>query len=378
MEHTGGPLPPADPDQPADRGSAADPAFAGALARWGVAAGPLERLSGGAANEHWRVGMAERPLVLRRYHHRRDRAAVAYEHRLLRFLAERDWPVAAPLPAADGATAVEEAGALWALFPFLPGEPAPDDLLHLQRKGALLALLHADLAEWPEEQQRPGAWPVADLDAWVAAAARPPGPAGATPRAGASDGAAVGTAEELFAWLATADPARAAALREARVRNREELDRLDYGRLVDTTVYAECAGANVLFRGDTVTALLDFDSAYRDARIADVARSLVIDCGPDARRVSRWVGGYAAHADPRLLAIELDLLPAVMVASELWNIVVPLAEAAGRGESPAQAVVPAATAIDVGLPALIGAATDIRRAARRAAHPANRTPPPGA
>jgi Ser/Thr protein kinase RdoA (MazF antagonist) len=119
----------------------------------------------------------------------------------------------------------------------------------------------------------------------------------------------------------------------------------------------------VLFEDDEVTALLDFDFVHRDARAADIARSLVIECGTDAERLQRWLGGYAAHADPPLSSAELDIVPSLMIANEIWNTIVPLALAEGEDGDAVDAMRASALAsIDERLPALEAAQPALRRA----------------
>ena len=288
-----------------DNGATGEAATEPALAAWGLAGAATERLTGGAANEHWRVETDDRPRVLRRYHRRRATESLPYEHDLLRFLADRKWPVPAPIPTDDGETVVETDEGRWALFPFMRGTPPERSELVLQRKGSVLALLHTDLDEWPSPGQRPTFGRVTDLDAAVA-------PEGFR------------SFEDFLAWYADEDPERAAALAETRQRNVAELEAHGYGDQPDSVIYYECLGSNVLFVEDTVTGLLDFDMAHEDARVADIARSLVIDCGSDNQKVRSWLAGYAAHASPRLQGDETDLIPPLMVATELWNTVAPL------------------------------------------------------
>ncbi|MEX1022096.1 MAG: phosphotransferase, partial [Dehalococcoidia bacterium] len=259
-----------------------------ALRVWGIPQASVAPLEGGAANEHWRVDRpGEAPRVLRRYHPRQTAASVAYEHRLLQFLADRDWPVAAPIVTSGGSQLENEDGR-WALFPFVPGEPPEATHRSLQRKGALLALLHADLRHWDETEQRPGFGRITDVD---------------TPLR--LDGFADFYA--LVAWDALRHPERAAAFEAIRERNLAEAERLGFGALPDEVVYFECLGNNVLFEGDDVSALLDFDLAHRDARIADLGRSLAYDGGLDGWRLHSFVAGYQAHADPPLTRAEVDL-----------------------------------------------------------------------
>ena len=322
-----------------------DGAIGSALAAWGIAGARAERLEGGAANEHWRAETGDGTRVLRRYHPRRATESLPWEHDLLRFLAGRGWPVAAPIATAAGETVVETPDGRWSLFPFLRGAPPGGGERTLQRKGSLLALLHADLAAWPPRGQRPTFGRVTDLDAAVA-------PEGFR------------SFEDFLARYAAEDPERAASLAACRQRNAAELRALGYDDQPAAAVYYECSGANVLFVEDTVTALLDFDMAHEDARVADVARSLAVDCGSDGAKARSWLAGYAAHADPRLGAAEAALIPPLMVASELWNAVVPLSI---HARSPSPALLRSAQAsIDTRLPLLEAVRPALARAASAA------------
>jgi Ser/Thr protein kinase RdoA (MazF antagonist) len=335
-----------------------------ALAAWGITPSAVRPLPGGAVNEHWRVESADGQVyVLRRYHPRHAPEGTAYEHDVLAFLAGRNWPVAAPIPASDagipgtasdaampgraeGPTVVERAAGRWSLFPFLPGEPPPDSLRSLQRKGALLALLHADLREWDSPGQRPAFSRVTDLDTYV----RPDG---------------FPSFEALTEWFEEVDPLRAQTLARIRSRNLIVLEEWGYGDQPDVVIYNECFADNVLFEGDWVTGILDFDLTHEDARVADIARSLTVDCGTDGWRVHSWVTGYAAHAEPRLSRSEADLLPPLMVANEVWNAALPLA-IASRTES-SWMIESARRSIDERLPQIEGQEQELRRVVRVAA-----------
>lgn len=323
------------------------PATARALAGWGLPPARTARLTGGAANEHWRVDApGAEPLVLRRYSDRHAIRAIPYEHELLRFLAERQWPVAAPLATPDGDTVVETEDGCWSLFPFLEGSPPPHEPIYQQRKGAVLALLHEDMRAWDSPGQRPTFGRVTDLDAPV--------------RADGFDSFAA-----LIAWFAESDPERAAALAGFRERNLDALSRKGYDAQPDVVIYNECLQNNVLFDAGDVTAILDFDLAHEDARVADIARSLLVDCWPNGRHLHSWMAGYAAHAQPRLRAAEVDLIPPLMIANELWNTAVPLAITA---HDPEDWMLPSVwRSIDERLPALEASQADLRRVVRAGA-----------
>ncbi|NIR62062.1 MAG: phosphotransferase [Gammaproteobacteria bacterium] len=322
----------------------AEPATRAALDAWGIDAHALERLGGGAVNEHWLVETAAGPLVLRRYHPAHAAEATPYEHDVLRYLDGNGWPVAAPIATPTGVTTVETDAGRWSLFPFLQGTPPADSPRSLQRLGALLALLHADLATWPGgAEQRATFGRVTDLDRYLETRGRT-------------------SFDELVERLGRDEPARAAELRGIRERNAFSLHHLGYDALPNTVVHYECLGRNVLFQDDEVTGILDFDFVHRDARVADIARSLAVECGTDPGRVQRWLGGYAAHADPPLAQGEIDVLASLMIASELWNAVIPLALA--DGPSGAEWMRASAYAsIDERLPALELAQPALRRAA---------------
>ena len=305
----------------------------------------VEPLSGGTVNEHWRVDTGDgEPRVLRRYHRRQTQPSVAYEHRLLQFLYERSWPVA-PAIVASGGSQLETPSGRWALFPFRTGTPPELDQRTMQRKGSLLALLHVDLREWGEGQ-RPGFGRITDLD---------------TPLR--LDGFA--DFHALVAWFALTDPERAARLEEMRDLVVALLGGLGYNDLPDDVVYFECLGNNILFEGDDVSALLDFDIAHRDARIADIGRSLVTDAWMDGWRAHAFVAGYQAHADPPLTPVEATLLAPMMLAAEFWTTCIALAIS---DRHPADWLTASIrTAIDERLPKLEAAQGELARVLKAAA-----------
>lgn len=284
------------------------------LARWSCKPRLIDPLRGGAVNEHWRVeAVGGEAVVLRRYHPGHDPAGTQFEHDVLWHLWQMGWPVATPIPTPHGDDVVTTPSGRWSLFPFLPGDPAPrGELIFLQRKGAVLALIQRDLAKWEPPGQRAGFGRVTDLD---------------TPlrRHGFED------FEDLVGWLAASDATRAEALTALRARNLRSLDERGYPGLPDWTIHGECLGNNVLFKGKDVTGLVDFDFVHRDARVADAARALVVDCGLDSERIARWLGGYATFCEPGLSPDEAAVLPELMLANALWNVAIPLSIAARGG-----------------------------------------------
>src|SRR6266567_4256531 len=84
-----------------------------ALRLFGIGDASVRRIRSGLVAWHWNVRSGDRRLVLRRYNPWRE--DITYEHRVLNHLAGRRWPVAAPLPTADGDTLVDVGGDKYAL-----------------------------------------------------------------------------------------------------------------------------------------------------------------------------------------------------------------------------------------------------------------------
>lgn len=283
----------------------------------------MQPLAGGAVNTHWRLVAGGATYVLRRYLRRNAGSDTAYEHSLLTSLAQLGWPVAPPVPLADGTTLLHMAADRWSLFEFMTGKPADSAVGTALKQGAALALLHAAGRTWAAEQearssaslsQRQGFGRVGDLDVYI----RPEGYASVT---------------ELLAWYDRTDRERSRSLAARLESSGERLDPGGLGGLTDTVVHWDFSGANLLWRGGRLSAILDFDFAHVDARVADVARSLLhgflaqkggLPAVDAYAWVGDWIQGYCAHAWPPLAEAELAAVPDLMLASELWNTVLPL------------------------------------------------------
>jgi Ser/Thr protein kinase RdoA (MazF antagonist) len=204
---------------------------------------------------------------------------------------------------------VEVDGLRFALFPYLPGHPAPaGDLGVLRVQGMLLARLHRDLAAWPAPGQRPGFGRVSDLDRYVA------------PDRFAS-------LDALLDHVAGVDPPLADVVRIERAANLSELERLGFDDLPDMPVHFEFYGANLHFEDGVLSAVLDWDFVHLDARLADIGRSLAIDCvaadgGIDPAALTAFLGGYVAESP--LTEAEVRLLVPVIRANLMWLVALPL------------------------------------------------------
>lgn len=278
------------------------------LASYGLRAEETHDIRSGRVNRHWRAVAGGETYIVRRYHGSRTRAAIEYEHTVLDHVRREGWPVAAPVRMPDGGTIAHVDGASYALFPFLPGRPAPYGRpAHLRLRGALLARLHRDLASCPATGQRDGCGRLWELDTFVRA------------------GTGFATLSELLRAFAATHRELAASVRREKYAMLRELARLGYGELAAAPCHFDFHRDNLLFQGGELTGLLDFDWVRLDARAADVANTIALDClappthnaiDPDAVRA--FVGGYLEHT--RLGDVELRLLVPLVRACMLWLV----------------------------------------------------------
>jgi homoserine kinase type II len=283
------------------------------LAAFGIEPESIRNIRTGRVNRHWRVTAAGREYAVRRYgsppYYPRAHTpeTIAFEHDALRHAAAKGWPVPVPIAALDNSTLVERGGALYALFPFLEGRPAPPHSARdLRIKGRLLARLHRDMAGFTTEQ-RPGFGRMWELDYYLG---------GPLPF------------NDMLREFGRSHREEAAIVRGQRYRNLRELSRLGYGDLPDQFGHFDFHHDNLLFSKGELTGLLDFDSAHLDARVADVATSVALDClEPPAydaiapEKMKAFVAGYVESSP--LSAQELTLIVPLLHS---WIV----AAAAGR------------------------------------------------
>jgi homoserine kinase type II len=279
------------------------------LGRFGVTDPSIRDIRTGRVNKHWRVETDAGTHVLRRYNERRSASAIHYEHEVLRHLAGKGWPVATALPAAGRSdTAVEIGGRHYALFRLLPGWPAPyTNPRYARLKGRLLARLHQDMATWEPPGQRDGFGRVWELDVYVGAQTQ------------------FDTFNELLMAFGQAYTDLARVIRSQKYAMLRELSTLGYGELPPVPGHFDFHGDNLLFLRGELTGLLDLDLVRLDARVADIATSIALDClAPpayneiDPAAACAFVGGYAEHTP--LSDAELQLLAPLMRAFIVWLV----------------------------------------------------------
>ena len=199
-------------------------------------------------NTHWSVTTADARYVLRRYGWYAGRASVLWEHEALRVAAQSGLPVAVPL-----GDPLEAGGALYDLFPFLPGRPRKTNGdADYWNDGRLAAELYEKLRD-ARLPQRPGRIAAAD--------------AASGPSADAAQRA------RLLEPVRATDPALADILEEEAERVVAELVRLGARDFPRGLIHGDLITGNLLYSGAVLTGLIDFEASRIDARAAEVAQT---------------------------------------------------------------------------------------------------------
>lgn len=241
-------------------------------------------------------------FVMRRSHRRLSEAALRYRHRLITWLINHDFPAPDIIPSRTGETLVELSGRFYEVRAFVEGgdfDPSrPGQLVSV---GAILARYHEAVRGFqrPSDISEPRYSPQTIL--------------GLTERLLERD-----MMGELYDWLSWYDM-RAAQLRQI-------LPPASYASLPHLVIHGDIHSDNLLFAGDEVAALIDYDQATWDARIVDVADALIgfatssgqtkqlqwgVYQGPlDPDNAARLISGYAEIAP--LSRVEIEMLPLIV------------------------------------------------------------------
>jgi homoserine kinase type II len=258
-------------------------ALGSALAAYGIENVRPYRIKAGHNNEHWYVGA---DLVLRRYGQFRSDAAIKYEHTILGLLRERDWPVAVARQSVDGRTLVVDDGRRYALFPRLVGRHGKAGQPRRPRElGRLLARLHHDFS---------GTSVLA--------------PAETFPRV-----LEVHT-DPVWQRLDDLDhPDLTGRIRGSLAEVCATAGAAARGRL--EVVHGDWHDGNILYRGGSVSGILDFDFVHPDVALVDVAIAVMI---PEVEDSAQIVLGYFGSRLPT--DDELNVIAIAQQARALGHI----------------------------------------------------------
>jgi homoserine kinase type II len=244
----------------------------------------------GGKNEHLRVAAADGIHYLRRSYRTKARDELTSQLRLMRLLRDRGFPAPEVVPTCAGADYVELSGRLWIATRGVEGAPFDDGSReHVRALGRTLARYHEVVADRPAVVAEP---------------------------------AVLG---ELRSRGSERDLEPALRTRTARIVERLTALLPDLPRVV---VHGGARRGSLVFAGDQVVGVLDFDSAHPDVRVLDLAVA-VHDVGKvythlgeadhkvalDLDRVTELLVAYSRDARPT--AAEVEALPLLLEAKRL-------------------------------------------------------------
>ncbi|NJN18025.1 MAG: homoserine kinase [Oscillochloris sp.] len=213
-------------------------------------------------------------VVVRRNQRRLGKASISERHRLLNYLKAHGFPAPRLIANCNSETMTEIGGRLFEVFAYIEGDDFnPERPNHLRGVGRILATYHRVIAEYSEPPERdPPRYPPSMLNRL-------------TERLLERD--VMGELTEPLFWY----DQRGAKL------SRLLTDQV-YNSLPQLLIHGDIHKDNFLFRGDAVSALLDFDQITTDARLVDLADALVgLAPGKSPEGWSPW-GVYDGPLDP--------------------------------------------------------------------------------
>jgi len=302
-----------------------------ALARWEVGdVTSVEPLKGGSsASPKFVVRAARGSFVLkRRAPGASDGERIGFAHAFIAASARAGVPVAAPVPSRPGAGFERVAGGSWELFPLIEGErwsrtdrqsaAGGEALGRMHRAGldlvwhghVVIANFHANLSVLEALRLAPAAVlrvePDADADA-----------------------------------LRSACESLGQAYREASAA----VDEVGYASLDSQVVHGDFHPGNLLFRGDEVAGVIDFDAARIEPAVVDFANAVMqfaavrgranrLASWPaalDEGRLDAFTRAYAMHGDPRLHE-QVDMVAPLMIEACVAEASLPIARKGRFGQ----------------------------------------------
>jgi Ser/Thr protein kinase RdoA (MazF antagonist) len=295
-----------------------------ALDRWDL--GKVESIvplpGGSSASPKFVIQSDRGTFVLKcRARHAGDAERIAFSHALMQATAAQGVPVAMPVPTRERQGFERIDGRAWELFPYIEGERWSRHPGQARAGGEALGCMHAaglDLV-WHGHVQ--AASHHGNLQV-LAALGRVPG---AVER--------VEPEADLSALAAACE-----RLAEAYTEASAAVEEVGYAQLDSQVVHGDFHPGNVIFHGERVAAVIDFDAARLEPAVVDFANGLMqFACfrGAAARvaswpaeldplRLAAFTHAYARRGD-RALMDQVDMVPPLMIEACVSEASLPIA-----------------------------------------------------
>ncbi|MCE9619373.1 MAG: phosphotransferase [Planctomycetes bacterium] len=296
-----------------------------ALGQWEIGSvREIAPLTGGSrANPKMRIHSERGAFVLkRRPVQQTDLERIRFAHHALGTVAAAGLPVALPQPARDRSTFQVRPHGIYELFNFLGGERWKRSELQAYEAGRALSRLHRAALEMQWHGHVKASCYHGNLVVVEALRRVPEAILAAQPETPQQP--LIDQCQKLSSLYQVAS---------------EKVDELEYQALDSQVVHGDWHPGNILFAGDEVTGVLDFDSARLEPAIADVANGLLqhsVRAGP-RRAVAQWPHeidealffGFArgiASADSGSLLKFVKMVPWLMIEACIAEAAIPIAK----------------------------------------------------
>ncbi|HEX5480016.1 MAG TPA: phosphotransferase [Dehalococcoidia bacterium] len=247
------------------------------LGAWGLRADEVRGVPGGTLNHNFDVTAGGRRFFLRCYRANLETERIFGEHELVRWAAARGIATPVPVEAKDGGSVFIDGAERWALFPWVDGEPG--------ERGALSPARVASLGDAHGRLQ--------------ATLATHPASAGARMRRRWDKADSLRLLDDLLRICD--DRPDDADVRETVARQRELLEEWDvrppedFAALPCQMLHGDFHDQQVLFRGDAVAGIVDWEIWHEDARAWELVRSLSFSRLLDSPLLEVYLGAYRRH-----------------------------------------------------------------------------------
>ena len=294
---------------------------------------PLQ--GGSSASPKFVVQVRGKAFVLKcRAVHAGNSERIAFAHAFMRATASRGVPVAMPVVSSGGRSHEVVASRAWELFPFIEGERWSRRPGQARSGGEALGHMHAaglDL-EWHGHVQAASS----HGNLQVLEALR------RVPRA-------VQRMEPEVDMVALANACE--TLAEAYTEASATVEEVGYAQFASQIVHGDFHPGNVIFDGDGVAAVIDFDAARLEPAVVDFANGLMqfacfrgtatrVAAWPaelDPLRLAAFTHAYARHGD-RALIEQVDMVPPLMIEACVSEASLPIARRGRFGPAKASEV----------------------------------------
>ncbi len=264
-------------------------------------------------------------LFKRRVQGRDDLAKVAFTHRIQAHLAVRDFPLPGLVPTRDeGSTMLAVGDNIYEMFHFVAGQPYDGSIEATFQAGGTLGLFHKLLKDFRGDYKPPtGSYhnagsilqAITRTVSSLPLESRPP--------------------EEKLKGLVD-------SLKASYKNSAAEVERLGLADWGEQIVHGDWHPGNMLFRNRRVAAVVDYDSARLQHRVADLANGALqfsILAGADdstawpdrldERRLTAFVRGYASVYD--IPSPQRRAIPLLMCEAMIAEAILPIAATGSFG-----------------------------------------------